>query len=405
VKEYLQEIWRIESKRITIAPPRRTADADAHLFARQEARRVAIRSESWEIHRPVLYRNVAIAQPIVIANIHLDMKVAPAEIAGIEMTIAADDRIVASGALPVPSDDQTSSDWFLIWTVPHGDGTLPSNLTFTATIRLTNGRLRFSNKVSAPVILDVDRWSADVWEDRASDLIPNVLSFYAAGDTTLDALRRMTLDNRLAALSELPGTSGEKTTLELTPYGEEGEAVDIDPVRMEQAAAAAEQTPLGVIESLTTRSKRNSFFVLTRAMLDVEAMSEEERMALAGELVGALYGIDMEELQKGLGERVDGYDGYGEDAADSPGINAPPLDSLLQHRADAVANHVRAGADSVLHATFSTSLSWSRTAALRPLPEERLYIRRVELRTVGNPQSLVPDNYDGYEFDELPVAE
>ena len=382
VREYLVGIWGIAPERITIMPPRRGAGPQENPFRQQEARRVVIASQSWEIHRPVLFRHVRLTQPTLFIDAALDTKVDAAEIAGVDLVATADGQVIATGSLP--TNAASTQRWGSIaWSIPRAYENLPHTILFHATLRLTDGSLRRSNSIAFPIVNHAQTWGDEEWErlDSLTAIYP--IPFFASGDTTLDALGRLMLENLLPPLRQRLLDKGDRRLIiSFLPHSEEGEYPDADPTAMRFLLDTMSLRFERTWEAFGAIPSANSFSHVPRGTyMD---MYEYRRLTTWN-----LYRID-----------YDAYRAFDSGLAAEMRRSRPSdadhdrlVHTLMGARADAVIALLRGRIDSGLGVRLgSPSLGLSRMTILQPLPERRFYRRHVALRLSTDHFYLSPES-------------
>lgn len=400
VRDYLVSIWRIAPERIALLPAQRGAESEANLFHQQEARRVVIDAESWEIHRPIHFRHVRFEQPILYLDVALDAKAEAAEVVGVDLVATAAGRTIASASLPTTAS--ITQGWKIIWAVPLAYEEMPSSIDFHATLRLTNGRSRRSNGVSFPVTFDLEEWGATEWEHlrRITELHP--VLFFDAGDTTLSRLARRMINDLLPVVERRLSTQGgSRPIVTLRPFSEEGECPDADVAMMPFIADSAR--PLALLgkqsESFSAIPSTNTFFVMPERM-----SGRDEGNEMLGRMFWDLYRVDIDAYSDHMSdiESASARERRSELRGPSHRHDAGGLRHLLAARTENVLAYVHTRIDTSLHVTMMTAPYFDLyPAELLPLPEQRFHRRQVRFILPDDP-SLKP-NWEVFESNVPPA--
>lgn len=189
VRDYLTSIWRIAPERITVGAVELLSDASDHIFDHQEARMVAIDTESWEVIRPVEYSvkwgrfdDNGLARFVMTVR----SNVLDRDVDSILVRVYDGEEIISQGAVP-GSPGMMNYDLVVVW---HMLDYMPLRssppLTIDVHVRTTDGVYRRSLPVRIP--WETSAYSTPLQPDRL------VLPFYRHGDTALTDYPRKMLD-------------------------------------------------------------------------------------------------------------------------------------------------------------------------------------------------------------------
>lgn len=392
VEEYLTSVWRIDSNRITLLTPERRADTAADVFQRQEARRVTISSESWEIHRPLFYRAVAHDGGYVVLQIDLEPKMSPEEITAVELRAMNGDTLLASGSLPLDVRS-THQRWSLLWAIPRRTGyapntrgAFPPNVTFDVSLRTRDGGATRSNDVMLPVRIDSLPLSRQEWLTRrerkgARRLTP--IPFFELTDTTLSRLQRMMIDRMAAGFIMTPEEKSRRLTLEMWSYAGREEFPDADPALMEVLADFHDANRCFSCEFVTVRLP-NGFLPLTPELVGNDEEMEDSLLVRAFTTV---IGIDAEKLMISAMQIGNERDRLVEEMTNRfPVDRSAPGDAIIEavqmrrNRQTYVAFMSRA--DTTMLSTVEMMTVHPENMPLHLLPERRMYHRSVEMSLI-----------------------
>ncbi len=154
VREYLMNIWEIDSGRIAIREPQRMCDSNASRFQRDDARVVLFHTASQELFSLVRYRSIRRWISYLYMHITIDPWMYPEEIASIEVEVMFGDSLLSRSTLeghPEAERYKLNGMWFV---PPQISNTQNGPLRFTATVQTKNGEHRTSNVVSLPVLIE-----------------------------------------------------------------------------------------------------------------------------------------------------------------------------------------------------------------------------------------------------------
>lgn len=377
VRNYLTEIWGIAPGRITLLPPQPGASPAENAFRQEEGRRVVIRSEQWEILRPVRFHVVSPGgeEFNIMIDARLEVGSDVDETAGVELVAMFGSDTIASSSLPLTPSSSTQR-WKLLWAIVRDLTTLPPTLSFQAFVRQHDGRIRASQIIDVPLSVRRHDWSAEMWEewDRKN---PPQIAFFDAGATTLDDHQRMTIDNLILPRIEEAVAADRVPIVVVASFCDEGDhpavdSSDLSPYLFTQPDSVRTAT----VERMRATMARNAFLQITPEMFEMNLV---EYLSL---FYSRFFGIVIPD-----------------DEGDSPSIDiealerARTLDELQPPRTCALVNTPRAAAvidylRSRIAAPYAGELIIDSTNVdaeeLGTLPEQRFYQRRVEIDLAGS---------------------
>ena len=196
VRDYLATIWKIDTGRIRLLPPRQRCRPENNFLLQQEAQSVVINASSWELIRPVGYLDESRWLENFEFTIVVDPNDNPQQVAAIEILARCEDSLVGRAELPGSPDS----------TLYRFHGAWEHSLSFVRKERTTlvveavlwrhDGTTRRSEPIRIPVLL-----SRDTTDGREisypSDYNSFSLPFFSPGQTTLSPLQKLLLRERL----------------------------------------------------------------------------------------------------------------------------------------------------------------------------------------------------------------
>lgn len=213
VREYLANVWRIDTSRIALLPPRQMCTLGEHVFTQEEARRVTIRTPFLSLLRPVDYRKSNFTSSMIFFNITLDTQIPPSQVEEIELVAAVDGEVLGRTPIPVSPD---SSVYRHVGVGMLGDRWREVNgsVLMQAFVTSAGGHIYTSEQLSIPVEHDDLEETEKTTEGGESEGLPDhwrPLLFFEAGDSCLTPLQEQLLEDRMASMAaELQaGDSGE----------------------------------------------------------------------------------------------------------------------------------------------------------------------------------------------------
>ncbi|MGE3801858.1 MAG: hypothetical protein AB7H80_12635, partial [Candidatus Kapaibacterium sp.] len=201
IREYLQNVWRIAPERIGTLPPRIMADSSSNILQQEEARRVIIQTDDWQLISPVNYSHSSFNVTLAVFSISLDPWVVADDIASIKILIASDDDLLSATQLPV-SPDSAHYQYTGVWVLPRHQDKLGASIEVEAIVETQSGILRRSNRISIPVVVEE---STITFDDESEEnfergYFNTDIPFFESGDTTLSPLQQLMLEQAVGIL-------------------------------------------------------------------------------------------------------------------------------------------------------------------------------------------------------------
>ena len=388
VKEYLQNIWRIAPERMYLLPPSQMCDSTDHVFKQEEARRVTIHSEDWQLLRPVRFTKSSMDFAFIFVVMSIDPWVAPSDVSDIVFTMASGDDIMSVTKLPVSLDSSTYR-YTGLWILPRMIEDIEPSISAQAVVHTYQGTARQSNTISIPIefVDDNDQgWlsydMSDPLDEEEKEHYNGSILFFESGDTTLHQLQKITLEQRLHTIVESFDRSyspEEKWTITIYGRGEASENPDVDEVYLRTSQATHRNARTYVSSLFSDRSFQVPLYIFPASLKDFTSTSE--RMStLSDDLT-----------QTWLGDRADEIKRIEEQSRDLPKLSTQEIerfDTLLQNRARSVKEWIQPHLDSSrIDTMYTRARSWGNNSYMFT-PEERFYARLVTVEV---------STYDPYE--------
>lgn len=399
VEEYLTSIWSIDDDRITLLPARRAAEAGDNALAQEEARRVVIDSESWEILRPVRYFTLRTPLPPLPLGIGLDPKTT-GTLRSVTLTAMNGADTLATASLPVRNAGPLS--WNAAWIMSRPIAAPEKGVTFHASVTMADGSVVPSAPVTLPVTTPTMTPAANPPGALPASIMP--ISYFDAGSATLSRLQRRIADSVMLLMAASAAQHRErmeqmmemtksvdtpipiptmKSVLTLITHTEAGENPEID-----SAVAAGALAGGRTVAGTAAGAAMGTIVVVPTP----QEMKELQASGKGMEIYQALYGITPPSM--------------GQEGSLSPSTpqTAPPMqrfsaaanrsiDSLLGARGDNVLAHIRTTQSMALFDSVDVRAQRMGSAPLPvvSLPEARYYQRRVDISLalhVERPQGM-----------------
>ncbi len=407
INEYLQRIWRIDSSRITLLPPRRFADSTDHALAQEEARSVRIYPESWELLRTVHYTTSQISMSGINLNIGLAPNVSRSDIASARLVIASGDDILGETLLPIPEGDEFAPmSWTGMWFLPRRINAVEEPLSINLLLVTTSGEIRPSNTVTIPIRIEEPEehnpdeiMTAEVSEDAISEEYYDEydmeeapreydgpesdawvkhyhgeIYYFDARDTTLGRLQQMYTDARIRQLKEeLAQDTTVEWRLEVTASGDATEDPEINQTYLQTGRSFYQMSTGYFMELLDDPDFKLSLYIMPE-MIDTENFDQQ---GMVNDLIEQMYGERAEEIKR---LQEDSRSMYISDP-DETGIDKERITPLLLSRAAAVADYVVARIDTGRMDSIVLKTDGDyQLRSVQWLPEERFAYRLATLR-------------------------
>lgn len=231
IRDYLVDIWRIESDRIEILPPERRADTLANNALQEEARRVEFTSDHPEILAPTLYPIVGLhALPVMLETV-LQTNQPTDRIDSIIFVMMTEDlEVIARKGFRADPDSSTYS-LSVMW--EHPETMFEDGLILQAMVRRTDGTLVGSNRIGLPIIVrEEKKEQPSLAESIITFHGPPLLSVLAPGDSVLGTFERDALRRMIALFAPAMSKEGEPREYVVIAKGQIGmeEIPGLDPV-------------------------------------------------------------------------------------------------------------------------------------------------------------------------------
>ena len=418
INEYLQRIWRVDSSRITILPPRRFADSSDHILAQEEARSVRIYPDTWELLQRVYYPTSSIDMSGLTLHIGLAPNIPRSEIASARLVIASGDDILGETVLAIPEGEEHAPiSWTGMWFIPRRVTTIEEPLSINLLVATRAGDVRASNTVTIPVRIvepeededevtyeedlseymeeagyegDVYYESYEVPADETTDwerYYFDEIYYFNSGDTTLDHLQRMYVDARIREISKR--LSHDTTTpwrLEVDATGDATEDPEVNATYLQTGRSIYQSSSNFYVDLLDDPDFQISLYIMPE--ITVESETDQQRMV--DDLIEQMYGERAEEIKQ-----------VQEDSrtiflnnADESGIDKERIDRVFLARAASVARYLTSKLDtSQMDTVLLKSSDAYRINRIRWSPEERIAQRTATIRII------TPDQWE-WEMDE-----
>lgn len=196
VGEYLQNIWEIEPERIEYAEPRMMCDSADHLLRQEEAQRVMILTDSWDLLRPVHYCVLHHNVSTLFLDMVIDPSLAPGTVKQITLLAWRDNETetarVEFGAAPDQNIFTVRGMWIPGVEDAYSDKNF-SSVTIQAYIESTDGTLRKSNRLTVQV--NDFRNAGDEYDQPVKSLI---VPFFGWRDSALTGLQQLLIADFLS---------------------------------------------------------------------------------------------------------------------------------------------------------------------------------------------------------------
>lgn len=201
VRDYLTSIWKIGKERITLAPPRQLCDSADNLLRQEEAQRITITASDNRLFGYVSFDKIRSRDIILYFDFTIDPSMAPEEVAGLEIIITADDKLLSRTEV-TGSPDSSLYRLQGIWPGFWLNSESPDALTVRANIRTTAGKIRNTDPVRIPISYSTTERRRDYQPEHFNQngfFIP----FFEYRDSTLGPVQKGTLNAFVRFLEEI----------------------------------------------------------------------------------------------------------------------------------------------------------------------------------------------------------
>ncbi|MCB0714069.1 MAG: hypothetical protein KDD67_17220 [Ignavibacteriae bacterium] len=401
IREYLQNVWHIPPERIETLPPRIMADSSSNILQQEEARRVIIHTDDWQLISPVNYSHSSFNATFAVFSISLDPWILPDDIAKITMLISSGDDLLSATQLPI-SQDSTTYRYVGLWVVPRQQNQLESSLEIEALIETHDGRLRKSNRVSIPIEVEepyitfennVDSYL----EEEVSEM---ELSFFGSGDSTLGKLQLMMLEQAIEGFQknkQLLAESGTPIEFVLSAQTEvsENPLADFTRIQAERSSRLSRESMIGSM--FRDPTFHVPLYIVPSPLLTPTKEKRDSRQEMVNNILQTWFGDRFDEIEK-FDERPE-FTHY---VADEEVKAASPLiTSRLSSVVTWLANRIDTSQVLLRLPDPQNSTPRHQLQSYSDRPEDRFYARSIHLylSTVDEYEYDDGNGEDG-EFDE-----
>ena len=404
VKEYLETVWDIAPERLSLLPPRKMCDSADHLFKQEEARRVLIHANDWELLHPVRYDVISDKASFICFSIHIDPWVEAEDIAEIELVMALGDQVL--GVTHIPGDPTQSRYNFRgLWFLLRSHEALESYISVQAVVHSNKGPVRGSNKVMIPVReeektheeLLMERYAGRLDDDERESMQEEMrrdyekvmeehkaaeeeenpydgpILFFESADTSLSGLQKVMIDQHLQEyLDTASYWSDKRLSITLTGTGEAGENPEAVDGHLASIKAHQQSLQGSIDDFMNDQSFKVSLYILSETAIDTEDHVSQE-------FYKELWNTMLGEKASELGEIQERYKAV-QSRERFAGELRDEIDTFLMRRALSVGDYIteQLGSDRIdtmmVRSDFYGSLPYEYA------PEERFYKRLVEIR-------------------------
>ncbi|MGE3801861.1 MAG: hypothetical protein AB7H80_12650 [Candidatus Kapaibacterium sp.] len=400
IREYLTNVWGIDTGRVAITPAYLASTAEDNILRQEEARRVMIHTGSWDLIGPVTYSVTSMETSPLHLRFMVEPNARPEDVEKLEFVMTCDDKVVGRTEVNGHPDSlhyQLEGYWW-----KGGADISPDRgaITVELLLHLRGGRYRRSNPFVIPVYLEGKEKNSN---EELVEAVPELLllPFYSFKDSTLSGYHRLLISDFLKK-SRYP----QQLALQLSGSSEMTEDPTVD-------------DPTLITERQGYEGMNNNYFYYDppeEGTLFIYTPREEE---FDGDYDEAYYSeADIERMQAEELERSKKEEEKDEN------VGVYTIDSLAIARARGVATFLRDTLgisitnESEEFTKFSNnpnvaSLNWMQryiqADGYYPFiyrPEDRWYSRRVSMRVI--PQYRVEGYRDWYrsrqEIDQMNEA-
>ena len=319
IRDYLTSIWKIGKERIALAPPRQACDSADHIQLQQEAQRVAITTSDSRLFRYVSFDKVRSRDIILFFDFTIDPSMAPEEVAGLEIIITADDKLLSRTEVPGNPDSslyRLQGIWPGFWL----NAESPDALTVRASVRTTAGKTRSADPVRIPISYKRNE-RVERPEPEYFRLDGFAVPFFEYRDSSLGAAQQGQLGSLVHLFREIQPIMRENgTTAYITIQGgaHSSERQEISEDIMQMQSSLGNFSQLVADRLMTSRYERPILFFNLQEPLPKE------------EVIEAWIGQDAIEFMQNM-EQLDNKWLYEENRR-----NDPWLDTLAVARANSI---------------------------------------------------------------------
>lgn len=375
VREYLSNVWRIDTSRMAVMQPRPLRKPAPHLLDREEARRVAIHPNMLSLTAPASYRRMQYNNEPFGVQLIIDPGTAPEEIVSMEVVMSNGDRLV--GRTPIPVDpDSTVYRYVGLGILPQSVDDMDARLYFQLVVTARSGHTYASEVISIPIEFDdqVQPWS-DGRYGSGNDQTA-IIPFFEAGDSCLSPYQQRLFEDRTISIGDWARdtTLGRSSVeIDVSTFPTEAAGVDV------MAYAGAGERKRGLSQQLISaiedgEIKSSIYFFPARGDISNE---QSNRQQLSESIMECWFGEYNEVIQEKLST---------EDISPELSAISGSLSSLAEERIRRVVDAVAGVVDTTemdvttRRAVFAWPLS---SYGQLFLPELRMYDRRaiIAIRT------------------------
>ena len=414
IGEYMEYIWRIDSSRITILPPRCFADSSDHVLAQEEARSVRIYPNSRHLLESFNYRTSRLDKEGITIGVGLAPNMSRNDIESARLVIASGDDILGETTLEIPEGDEFSPvTWSGMWFIPRKVNTLDEPLSFNMVLVTTSGELRQSNTVVIPVRVveeeeeyeaaaeaytetydEYSEYSIDGEDfeesttgsleeiDGAEEPVEYVehiyyydgpLYYYNFRDSTLDRLQQMWMEERIADIKQFIAYDTVPWRMKVTAYGEGTEDPEINSSYLSTGKTMYYSTRNYFMDLFSDPDFQISLYIFP----EIREGEDIDQEAMIDDLIDQMYGDRAPEIKSYQRES------RGMMMDDNAGAKAERVEPIVKARARQAARYIMARIDtsrldSVVIAE-TESYETYRLEMTEWLPEDRMASRMVEI--------------------------
>ena len=383
VREYLTNVWGIDTGRIAITPAYLASTPEDNILRQEEARRVMIHTGSWDLLGPATYSVTSMETSPLHLRFIVEPNARPEDVEKLEFVMTCDDKVVGRTEVIGHPDSlhyQLEGYWW-----KGGANISPDRgaITVELLLHLTGGRYRRSNPFVIPVYVEGAEKKSD---EELTDAVPEqlLLPFYSFKDSTLSGYHRLLIGDFLKK-SRYP----QQLAIQLTGSSEMTEDPTVD-------------DPTLIAERQGYEAMNSNYFYYDlpeEGTLFIYTPREEEFDGYYDEPYYSeddVVGMQAEELEKGKEE--------------DENVGVYTIDSLAMARARGVATFLRDTLGISItneseeftklsnNANFNWMQRYIQADGYYPFiyrPEDRWYSRKVSMRVI--PQYRVEGYRDWYK--------
>ncbi len=204
VREYLQNIWGIDTARLRVLPPTTTVDSASNTLLQEEARRVVMKSSDSILFSPVDFSYRIISPLSMGFRFTVTPNLDPSDVSSIEIRIL-DHRKELLAWETIPGNPDSSvyryrANW---WMHEERSMSTPPHILIEARVVTVDGRYRSSDQVLIPIEEDRDDYTDGNVRRKEYGEIP----LFEPGDTVLSTAQKLMITEYVHLMDSLNALS------------------------------------------------------------------------------------------------------------------------------------------------------------------------------------------------------